>query len=283
MIGSAMFDPILLTTFVTVAHAGSFSEAGRRLGLSQSTVSEQVRRLERLASRRLFVRDTHSVVLTADGDAMVSFARTILDVNEHARQYFAGSAERQRVRLGASENFVRSRLPSVLQDFLARSPSVDLELTVGLSGTLFDRLDAGELDLVLGKRRPGDDRGQLIRRERMVWIGTPATVVRPGEPISLVMYPPPSMSRAMAIEALEKAALPWRIVCTCDGLMGLRAATLGGFGLMVQPQSMIPAGLIEMPPSPCLPELGDVEFVVAAASRHPRGATAQLAAAILKH
>jgi DNA-binding transcriptional LysR family regulator len=283
MNGSAMYDPNLLTTFVAVAHAGSFSEAGRRLGLSQSTVSEHVRRLERLAARRLFERDTHRVVLTADGDAMVNFAHSILDVNEHARRYFAGSAARQRIRLGASENFVRSRLPMVLHDFLTQSPNVDLELTVGLSRSLFDRLDAGELDLVLGKRRPGDDRGQLIRREKMVWIGIDQTVIRDGEPIPLVMYPPPSMSREMALEALEKAGRGWRIVCTCDGLMGLRAATLGGFGLMVQPQSMIPAGLIELPPSPHLPDLGDVEFVVAAALRHPCGAAAELAAVILRH
>ncbi|PKU26067.1 LysR family transcriptional regulator [Telmatospirillum siberiense] len=283
MNGLAMFDPVLLSTFVEVARAGSFSEAGRRLGLSQSTVSEQVRRLERLAERRLFVRDTHRVALTADGDAMVRFARTILDVNEHARRYFAGSAKRQRLRLGASENFVRSRLPSVLHDFLSRTSDVDLELTVGLSDSLFDLLDAGELDMVLGKRRPGEARGQLIRRERMVWIGTHGTVVRPETPIPLVMYPPPSMSRAMAIEALEKAGLAWRIVCTCDGLMGLQAATLGGFGVMVQPQSMIPAGLIELPPSPMLPDLGDVEFVVASATRHPRGATAELTEVLLRH
>lgn len=283
MNGLAMFDPVLLATFVEVAHAGSFSEAGRRLGLSQSTVSEQVRRLERLAARRLFVRDTHSVALTPDGDAMVEFARTILSVNENARRYFAGSARRQRIRLGASENFVRSRLSGVLHEFLAHSVDVDLELTVGLSDALFERLDAGELDMVLGKRRPGDEKGQFIGRERMVWIGTENAVVHPEEPIPLVMYPPPGMSRAMAIEALEKAGRTWRIVCTCDGLMGLRAATLGGFGLMVQPRSMIPAGLVELPPSPLLPDLGEVEFVVASAVRHPRGAMADLTAAFLKH
>ncbi|MDR3441202.1 LysR family transcriptional regulator [Telmatospirillum sp.] len=283
MNGSAMLDPTLLATFVTVAHTGSFSEAGRRLGLSQSTVSEQIRRLEQQASRRLFVRDTHRVVLTSDGVAMVSFARTILDANEHARRYFAGSTERERIKLGASENFVRSQLPQVLHDFLARTPSVDLELTVGLSGVLFDRLDSGELDLVLGKRRPGEDRGQLIQREEMVWIGTETTAVAEDGPVPLVMYPPPSMSRAMAIEALDRAQVSWRIVCTCDGLMGLRAATLGGFGLMVQPRGMIPAGLVEIPSSPRLPPLGEVEFVVAGPTRNLRGPVAELAAAFLRH
>ena len=81
----AVFDPALLTTFVTVAKARGFTEAGRRLGLRQSTVSQHVRRLEEAASRRLFVRDNHSVALTADGEAMLGLAQGILEANERAR------------------------------------------------------------------------------------------------------------------------------------------------------------------------------------------------------
>ena len=73
--GEPMFDPALLGTFVTVTKTGSFTEAGRRLGLRQSTVSQHIRRLEeQVAARRLFVRDTHSVALTADGEAMLGLA-----------------------------------------------------------------------------------------------------------------------------------------------------------------------------------------------------------------
>src|SRR6201992_352089 len=132
-----MFDPNLLITFVTVAKARSFSEAGRRLGLQQSTVSQHVRPLEEASSCRLFVRDTHSVALTSDGEAMLGFAQGILEANERARRYFAGSELRGRVRFGASEDFVTSRLPEVLADFVRAHPLVDLALTVDLSGTLY--------------------------------------------------------------------------------------------------------------------------------------------------
>jgi DNA-binding transcriptional LysR family regulator len=71
----------------------------------------------------------------------------------------------ERIRLGASEDFVQSRLPEVLREFTGVHRAVDLELTVGLSGGLLQALDAGELDLVLAKRRPGEDRGRLVRRE----------------------------------------------------------------------------------------------------------------------
>ncbi|HET6196833.1 MAG TPA: LysR family transcriptional regulator, partial [Acetobacteraceae bacterium] len=70
-----MLDPALLQSFLAVAQTHNFSEAGRRLGLRQSTISQHIRRLEEEAGRRLFVRDTHSVVPTADGEAMEGFAR----------------------------------------------------------------------------------------------------------------------------------------------------------------------------------------------------------------
>ncbi|MEV0291801.1 LysR family transcriptional regulator [Kribbella sp. NPDC050820] len=65
-----MYEPELLQTFLAVAQSLSFTRAGASLGVAQSTVSQQVRRLEQAVGRALFVRDTRSVTLTADGEAM---------------------------------------------------------------------------------------------------------------------------------------------------------------------------------------------------------------------
>jgi DNA-binding transcriptional LysR family regulator len=275
------FDPVLLTTFVAVAQSRSFTEAGRRLGLRQSTVSQHVRRLEAAAARRLFVRDTHSVALTPDGDAMLGFAQGILEANARARRYFAGSELRGRVRFGAAEDFVLTRLPEVLREFTRIHPSVDLELTVGLSGALFERLDSGRLDLVLAKRRAGDQRGRLVRRERLVWVGLDAALADPAQPLPLILYPPPSITRAVALEALERAGRAWRIACTSGSHNGLTAAALAGLGVTLLAESAVPAGLTALPVSPALPALGDIEFVVVGAARILRGPAAELATAIL--
>jgi DNA-binding transcriptional LysR family regulator len=274
----AMLDPNLLATFVTVAKARSFTEAGRRLGLQQSTVSQHVRRLEEAASRRLFVRDTHSVALTADGEAMLGLAQGILEANERARRYFAGSELRGRVRFGASEDFVQSRLPEVLREFTRVHRAVDLELTVGLSGGLLEALDAGGLDLVLAKRRPGEDRGQLVRREKLVWLGSATALADPDRPLPLILYPPPSISRAIALEVLERAGRSWRIVCTSSSFSGLNAAALAGLGVTVQGDGFVPAGLTVLPG---LPDLGHIEFVIAGPGRTLRGPADALATAIL--
>ena len=156
-----MLDPAQLESFLAVAQTRNFTEAGRRLGLQQSTVSQHIRKLEQSAGRRLFVRDTHSVQLTADGEAMTGFARSILQANARAREYFAGSQIRGRVRFGTSEDFVGSGLPELLREFVRRHALVDLELTVGLSASAVRAAGCRrELDLVLAKRRAGRCRRQ---------------------------------------------------------------------------------------------------------------------------
>ena len=71
-----MLDPILLRSFAAVAQTLSFTRAAERLDVRQSTVSQHVRKLEHRVGRVLLLRDTHTVALTPDGEAMLEFART---------------------------------------------------------------------------------------------------------------------------------------------------------------------------------------------------------------
>ncbi len=276
-----MLDPVLLRSFLAVAQTRNFTEAGRRLGLRQSTVSQHVRKLEQEAGRRLFVRDTHSVVPTADGEAMVGFAQSILAANERAERYFRASQLRGRLRFGTSEDFVTSHLPDLLRDFMQLHAAVDLELTVAVSATLYEKLDAGELDLALCKRRAGDGRGRLVWRDRLAWIGSEATRFDPAQPIPLILYPSPSITRSSALDALEGQGRAWRIVCTSSSLSGLRAAVLAGLGVTVHARGLMPDGLSEVPASYRLPDVGGVDFVVLAARAGERGAAAALGEALL--
>lgn len=276
-----MLEPLLLQTFLAVAETRSFTQAAERLGLRQSTVSQHIRKLEQAVGRRLFVRDTHSVTMTADGEAMIEFARNILAANQRAERYFAGSQLRGRLRFGASEDFVASRLPEVLREFVRTHPLVDVELTVGLSGDLNEKLGRGELDLVCGKRRRGEEHGRLIWRDRLVWVSGELFPSDPFAPIPLILYPPPSITREIALAALERSGRAWRVVCTSGSLSGLRAAALAGLGITVVAAGLIPPGLVEIGGGLALPDLGIVEFALQGSDRVIRGPAGQLAEAIL--
>jgi DNA-binding transcriptional LysR family regulator len=277
----AMLDPVLLQTFLTIAQTRSFTRAAQRLGLRQSTVSQHIRKLEDEAGRRLFVRDTHSVTMTADGEAMIEFARSILAANERAARYFAGSELRGRLRFGASEDFVTSLLPEVLREFVRTHPLVEFELTVGLSGELNEKLERGELDLVCGKRRPGEDRGRIVGRDRLAWVSGDLPRIDPSAPVPLILYSPPSITHDIVLTALERCGRPWRIVCTSGSLNGLRAAALAGLGITIFAGDLIPTGLAELPSGHGLPDLGTIETVLIGAGRTLSRPAAELADAIL--
>lgn len=278
-----MYDPSQLRTFLAVAQTLSFTQAARRLGLRQSTVSQHVRRLEDATGRQLFSRDTHSVELTEDGEAMLGFARRLLEVHEQATAHFTGARPRGRLRFGASEDFVLTRLPEILEAFRYGHPDVDLELTVELSGTLHELLTAGRLDLVLAKRRPEDPRGELVWHDKLVWIGAERLRLDPDRPVPLIVYPPPGITRARALQALEEQGRPWRIACTSASLNGLIAAARAGLGVMAHSRGLVPPGLVRVPERAGLPELGEIDFVLVHGHRPAPAQSAgrALAAAIL--
>ncbi|MCX5394224.1 LysR substrate-binding domain-containing protein [Streptomyces sp. NPDC006482] len=273
-----MYEPTQLRTFLAVAQTLSFTQAARRLGVRQSTVSQHVRRLEEATGRPLFSRDTHSVELTEDGEAMLGFARAILQAHERAAAWFGGTRLRGRLRFGASEDFVTTRLPEILESFRREHPEVDLELTVELSGTLQDRLAAGRLDLILAKRRGEEgeqSEGRLVWQDSLIWIGAPGLRIEPDRPVPLILFPPPGITRARALEALQAQGRAWRIACTSSSLSANVAAARAGLGVMAHTRGLVPEGLAPVPARAGLPELGEVGFVLL---RGRRGGATQEAA-----
>lgn len=275
-----MLDPVWLKTFLAVAETRSFTRAADRLGLRQSTVSQHIRKLEQATTQQLFERDTHSVQLTSDGEAMVGFANNVIETIDRAMSYFTGGDLRGRVRFGASEDFVVGPLPEILRGFRRTHPHVDLELTVALSGTLHEKLRAGEVDLVLGKRNPGEHPDSPLWTEPLVWAGPAGAGTTWDGPVPLIVYPPPSIARARALDALRRNGNQWQIVCTSGSLNGLRAATLAGLGVTVFARSLIPGGLAELPPGHGLPDPGDVEFILTARRPAMQGPVLALSEAI---
>lgn len=266
-----MLDPVWLRTFLAVARTLSFSQAAAILGLRQSTVSEHVRKLESASAARLLVRDTHTVALTADGEAMIGFASSILDTHDRALQHFARSDLSGRLKLGVSEDVVLAGLPRLLRRFTAAHPKVELELTVGLSEHLRSKFDRGEIDVAFLKRRRGSEQGELVWRDPLIWIGAPGFSLDSDQPVPLIVLAPPAITRMIALEALERAGRPWRFACTSGTQSGIHAAVAAGLGVAPHSRSLAPKTLAQVRDEH-LPSLGDVEFAILVgreASRDP--------------
>src|ERR1700747_2340429 len=146
-----MLELELLRSFVAVADCGGFHRAAERLNLTQSTISQQIKRLELETKRPLFRRTTRSVALTDDGEMLLSDARRLLQLEEAARHRLAAPRLSGTVRLGVVEEVAGGSLPSALGRFAALHPGVKLEVQIGVSADLIAELNAGALHGGLGK------------------------------------------------------------------------------------------------------------------------------------
>lgn len=280
MSNEQVLDPVLLRSFLAVAETLHFTEAARRLGLSQSTISQHVGRLEHTLSRPLLLRSTRGAELTADGSALIELARDILAAQDRALAYFDRTMLRGRLRFGVSEDLVLSRLPDILRRFRASHPLVDLELEVGLSSLLSARLDSGQLDLVFAKRLADDPRGLTIWRERLLWLGSPGWRPEPDGPVPLVLFPGASITRKAAIDACSREGRSWHTAFISPSLSALSAAVLAGFGISAQSSLLLGHGLVALSDRFGLPPLPEVEFIVQARRDPPPDAAAALLEAI---
>ncbi|MGV9387428.1 LysR substrate-binding domain-containing protein [Nonomuraea sp. NPDC003707] len=281
-----MFPPEQVRTFLVVAQSLSFSRAAAALGLGQPTVSQHIRKLEQAVGRPLLVRDTRSVTLTVDGEAMVGFARSILTAHAQAADYFNGGGVRGRLRFGVTDNLALSQLPRILRDFRHLNPGVTLDLTVAQQGVqLQRRVESGHVDVAFLQTTAGEGRGRLVRRDRLVWAAVEGSGLRwdEGQRVPLIVYQAPSPSRALAVQALEQAGVKHRVVCTARGVNAVLAATRAGLGVAIFARSLLPADLVELPKSAGLPELGELDLVLLTNPRAPSELAEALTSAILAH
>ena len=117
--------------------------------------------------------------------------------------------------------------------------SIECDLTINL----YNRFRAGGFDVVLVQMdRPEDfPNGIDVLEEPLAWVAA-ASLVRPGQPLPLVLAPQPCVYRAAALRALEAAGLSWRHALISPSHAGSIAAVRAGLLLTVLPQPMIPDG-----------------------------------------
>jgi DNA-binding transcriptional LysR family regulator len=237
-----MFDLDLLRSFVAVVDAGGFTRAGERVHKTQSTISQQIKRLEDDVGRPLLNRAGKKVMPTEDGERLLSYARRMLVLAEEARDVLARPTDEGAVRLGIPEDFAAYRLTRLLAEFARARPGLRLDVHADQSLYLQRDLDRGELDLALLKRTAGEKGGIAVWPERVHWVTSKAHPVDlTCRSIPLIGFPPGCLYRAGAIHAIEAAGRTWHMAYTSSSLAGIQAAVGAGLGLAILSEISIQA------------------------------------------
>jgi DNA-binding transcriptional LysR family regulator len=238
----AMLDLELLRSFVSVIDAGGFTRAGERVHRTQSTVSQQIKRLEEDVGQPLLNRTAKDVTPTEAGERLLSYARRLLSLAEEARDVMTRPGSEGAIRLGVPEDFAAYRLAKLLAAFSRSHPGLRMDVRSDQSTYLRRDLERGELDLALFKRAAGEKSGIAVWPERVHWVTSKS---RPRDTnagsVPLIGFPSGCLYRSRAIHALESAGRPWHMAYTSSSLSGIQAAVAAGMGLSILSEMAIQA------------------------------------------
>lgn len=259
----------LLRTFIAVVELGGHSKAGAVLGRSQPAISLQIRRLEEIVRAPLLTHEGRAILPTPAGEALLSYAREMVRVNDEAVRYFHRSDVSGVLRIGLPTDYAVAFLQNTLTAFLHRHPDVDLEIHCDLSRELHQHLRSDDLDIIVATM-PTSRMPYLSRAwtEQPIWAAAGTLVLRDDRPVPLGAHLEGCDYRSRMIEALDGASRRWRIVYTGPGISGLQNAVLNGLCITALTQATLLPGMRQLGEEDGFPRLEPLR--IGLFYKHPR-------------
>lgn len=250
----------LLRTLVAIAETGNFSAAADRLGRTPSAVSMQVKKMEELVGTSLFVRDSRSVSLTRDGEALLVHGRRLLALNREMMTRFVRPDLVGEVHLGAPDDVAERFLPTMLRHFAETHPAVVLNVVVDGTRHLKEKVDESSLDLAivtLGSTVQPLDPGIVVHREPLVWAALAGGIAAEQTPLPISLWEEGCTWRAAAINAMEADGRDYRVAYQSAHISGQRAAILADLVIAPIARSHLVGRIVEADVPGGLPALPD--------------------------
>ena len=252
-----LLDLDLLKTLVAIAETGSFSAAAGVVHRTPSAVSMQVKKMEDILGRAVFIRDSRSVELTTDGAFLLEHARRMLALNRDAVARFVQPDIEGVVRLGAPDDVAERFLVDMLRRFADSHPSVSVNVAVDTTDRMITQLREGRLDLTLITCEAGfkEDGAEVVYREQLVWAACRGGVAAEQNPLPVSVWDEGCAWRKAALGELDAQGRSWRVAFQSAHISGQRAAVLADLAVAPIPVSSTGGNIIEAPAHYGLPKL----------------------------
>jgi DNA-binding transcriptional LysR family regulator len=253
---SEILDIVPLRTFVAISDCGGFGRAASALHLSQPSVSQHVRLLERRLGQTLIEKVGRQAKLTSAGERLLVEARRILSAHDDALARLEVTPS-SAIVIGSTETAADQILPQLLSTVRDAYPERPIQFHIDRSTQMTESVSKGVIDLAiilgLGSDLPGDEVGLLP----LNWYSSPDWKPPSGdEPWHLVGYVEPCGMRQKGLELLGSLGRGVRVTAESTSLEGVLAAARAGLGVAVLPTAgRIPDGLVVRRG---LPDLGQI-------------------------
>jgi DNA-binding transcriptional LysR family regulator len=285
-----------LRTIVAVAEHRSLTKAGEELYLTQSAVSQQIRRLEQELGVDVFRRTSRSVELTAEGQVILGYAQRVLAEVDglHSELEELSGLLRGRLRIGGVYPTGPYDLFGLLADFRAAHPGVAIHMVEATQEDVLAELRTDELDCAFAALDPdalGDEfAATLLWEEEFVVALPPGHSLGERQRITfeeladedLIAYRDNSALRRRLERTMAERGLEPRNAFVCTEMGAVRGLASKGLGVAVIPRSVaeLPGPQIELRPIGPERLTWPIALVWRVARRHSPAGKAFLAVAL---
>ena len=224
----------LLRSVVAIVETGSFTKAGTALGLTQSAISAQIKRLQQLVGGDVFFRAGGGLTLTERGKTIDRTARRILEMNEQLLLLSGARPAARLVRIGMPVSFAAKMLAGIFKACAAASDGAQIQMRCAASDELLKDVASGYLDVALIASQPPAVDMMAAWDEPVIWARSPELLVSPGAPIPYISWPNSPTDR-MALGAMEQAGLRHIVSFASADFIARHTAAQAGLGCMILP------------------------------------------------
>jgi len=271
-----------LESFVAACETLNFSQAAARRNTVQSAVSAQIRKLEAELGRPLFERGRgRAMRLTPQGEALLAYARRILDLSHEAVETLRAGGEARTLRLGTTVTLAQSIVARALPAFAARRPDLSLHIQCDRSEALPAALDAGAIDVAFmldqGKR-PGRS---FVDSRPLVWAAGAGFTPSTAGDVPLVFLTDGRDLRRHAFDALDQVGRRGVIAHSSPHPIGVRAFVMAGLAVTVMPDIALAPPLRALGAAEGMPPLARVHHAFYRGRSADRAAADALAEILL--
>jgi DNA-binding transcriptional LysR family regulator len=232
-----------LRSVVAVADCGGFHRAAAVLHLTQSAVSQHVRRIEAVAGGAIVERSGRGVAFTELGHRVLTHARSILATHDAALDDL-GAAEDRVLVIGATEHGADVLLPGLTAALGERLPDWRLRFRLDRNVMLADAIEHGVVDVAVMLDGSGLDPAHASGMTVLKWVAARHLSVPANRPLPVVMFSEPCTLREPTFAALDRIGVPYVIAAESADLSGLYAAVRSGLGVALLPViGRLPDGL----------------------------------------
>lgn len=251
-------DMTTLRSFATVADAGGVTRAAGLLNLTQSAVSMQLKRLEENLGRNLLDRAGRGVVLTADGEQLLGYARRMLSLNDEVYERLTDQAYEGEIKLGVPDDVVYPAIPKVLQILHAEYPRMKVNLVSSYTTGLRQMFARGECDIILTTEDELGAGGETLTVQPLVWVGAPDGNAWKSRPLRLA-FEHQCIFRHRVQAALDTAGIPWEMAVESNSSRTIEASVSADIAVHTVIEGTEPQQVVRIGHAGALPDLTSIK------------------------